>query len=181
MSRLTEITFAPVDLVGLDKTEGRVAVCVTPDGKLDMAARRANRMSRGAVARWIESEAFGKANPGTVKSFAYPAGMAAEALDVLVLPNRPTALEARKAGAALGKLKGKHALVVSTGSRPRAEELAMGIALRAYNFDAHKSDAEDEAPGAVRVMSNRADAAREAATPLLAVAEGVAMTRDLVS
>ena len=182
MSRLTEIAFAPLDLMNLNVAKGRVAVCVTPDGKMDQGARRANRLTRGAVARLIESDGFEKAKSGQVKTLAWPAGMEAEALDVLVLPNRPTATEARKAGAALGKLKGSHALTVVTGGRPRAEEVAMGIALRDYTFKEHKTgDDDDEKPGSVTVQSTRHEAAEESAAAALSVAEGVAMTRDLVN
>lgn len=181
MSQPIEITFAPLDIMEMDKAEGRVAVCVTPDGKLDQAARRANRLTRGAVARLIESKSFEKAKSGQIKTLAWPAGLAAEALDIVVLPNRPTAIEARKAGAALGKLKDRAALTLYAGSRPRAEELAMGLALRCYSFDAHKTDAEADAPGAVTLRASRPDDVAAAAAPLLSVAEGVAMTRDLVS
>ena len=182
MSRTTSIAFAPLDLMSLQEAEGRVAVCVTPDGKLDQGARRANRLTKGAVARLVASKAFEKAKSGQVKTLAWPVGMAAEALDVLVLPNRPTAIEARKAGAALAKVKGKAALTVVAGSRPRAEELAMGIALRDYRFEAHKTAPEDQEDlGTVTIQSTRHEAAGEAASALLAVAEGVAMTRDLVN
>ena len=183
MSRLTKITFAPLDLTSLETAEGRVAVCVTPDGKLDQAARRANRLTRGAIARLVDSKSFEAAKSGQVMTLAWPADMAAEALDVLVLPNRPTALEARKAGVALGKLKGRAALTLVAASRSRAEELAMGIALRDYSFDAHKTKdkADKTTPGGVTVQSTRWEDAATAAAPLIAVAEGVAMTRDLVS
>ena len=181
MSRLTPIAFAPLDLMDLGNVEGRVAVCVTPDGKLDQGARRANRLTKGAVARLVESKVFEKAKSGQVKTLAWPVGMAAEALDVLVLPNRPTAMEARKAGVALAKTKGKAALTVVTGSRPRAEELAMGIALRDYRFEAHKTAEDDDELGAVTVQSTQHEAAGTAAVALLAVAEGVTMTRDLVN
>ncbi len=181
MSRLTTVTFAPLDLMSMDTLEGRVVVCVTPDGKLDQGARRANRLTRGAVARLVESQSFEKAKSGQIKTLAWPAGMAAEALDVLVLPNRPTAMEARKAGAALGKLKDSSAVTVVTGARQRSEEVAAGICLRDYTFDVHKTDEDKNDNGGVTIQSTRPEAAAEAAAPLLAVAEGVAMTRDLVN
>ena len=176
MSRLTQITFAALDLMEMDKLEGRVAICVTPDGKLDQGARRANRLTRGAVARMVESKAFEKVKSGQIKTLAWPTGMAAEALDIVIMPNRPTAMEARKAGVALAKLKARAALTIVAGTRTRAEELAMGVALRNYSFDAHKTDDEPEPMGAVVVQSTRHEDAAAAAAPLLSVAEGVAMT-----
>ena len=181
MSRLTTVTFAPLDLMSMDTLPGRVAVCVTPDGKLDQGARRANRLTRGAIARLVESKAFEGVKSGHVHSLAWPAGLAAEALDVLVLPNRPTAMEARKAGVALAKLKDKAAMTIISGARPRAEEIAMGVSLRDYRFDTHKTEEDSDEAGAVTIQSTRHEAAADAATPLLAIADGVAMTRDLVN
>ena len=181
MSRLTAITFAPLDLMSLNTLTGRVVVCVTPDGKLDQGARRANRLTRGAVVRLIESKAFNEAKSGQVHTLAWPAGLMAEALDILVLPNRPTVQEARKAGVALAKLKDKAAVTIVSGARPRAEYIAMGFSLRDYRFDAHKTDEDREEAGAITIQTSRPDAVADAAAPLFAIAEGVTMTRDLVN
>lgn len=183
MSRLTPIAFETTDIDVMGTAEGRVAIIVTPDGKLDPAARRANRLTKGALARLVESERFSKARSGQVISLAWPTGMAAEALDVLVLDRKAPAIELRKAGAALAKLKGDKPLCVMAGGNPKAAELALGIALRDYRFDRHKST-DDETPGqggAVTIHHGKADEISAAAAPLLAVAEGAHMTRDLVN
>ena len=180
MSTTTPITFHPTDLEAIATAVGRVAVIVTTDGKLDQAARRANRLTKGALARLLESDGFAKARAGKVISLAWPAGMAAEALDVLVLERRATPVEARKAGAALAKTKGDKALLVMAGNMNRAADLALGLALRDYRFDAHKT-AADAADGTVTIHHSRADEMAQALPPVLAVAEGVHMTRDLVN
>ncbi|MBO9449377.1 leucyl aminopeptidase [Tropicibacter sp. R16_0] len=180
MSSLTEIRFQPVDLDTIATAEGRVAIILPPEGKMDPAARRANRLTKGAVARLVESERFEKAKPGQVISLAWPAGMAAEALDVLVLPRRADATQARKAGAALAKTVGTAPLTLMAGSQVRAEEVAMGLTLRAYSFDAHKS-AEADPAGAVTIAHTKHEEVETAYAPLRAVAEGVHMTRDLVN
>ncbi|WP_424986355.1 leucyl aminopeptidase [Microbulbifer sp. S227A] len=183
MSRLTPIAFETTDIDVMGAAEGRVAIIVTPDGKLDPAARRANRLTKGALARLVESERFSKVRSGQVISLAWPTGMAAEALDVLVLDRKAPAIELRKAGAALAKLKGDKPLCVMAGGNPKAAELALGIALRDYRFDRHKST-DDETPGqagAVTIHHGKADEISAAAAPLLAVAEGAHMTRDLVN
>lgn len=180
MSSLTEIRFQPVDLDTIATAGGRVAIIVPPEGKLDPAARRANRLTKGAVARLVESERFGKAKPGQVVTLAWPAGMAAEALDVLVLPRRADAIQARKAGAALAKAIGNAALTLMAGSQVRAQEVAMGLTLRAYGFDAHKSADADPA-GTVIIAHTKHEEVEGAYAPLRAVAEGVHMTRDLVN
>ena len=185
MTSPTPIRFEMPDLDAMATATGRVAVIVPPEGKLDPGARRANRLTRGALARLVESDRFAKVKPGQVVSLAWPAGMAAEALDVLVLPRRADALTARKGGAALAKLAGGKPLLLMAGGQVRAEQLALGIALRAYDFTAHKSKPEDEAAEAadasVTIAHTKAEEVATAYAPLAGLAEGVHMTRDLVN
>ncbi|MEX0285491.1 MAG: leucyl aminopeptidase [Paracoccaceae bacterium] len=182
MTQLTDIQFQPTDLDALASHTGRVAILVTPDGELNPPARRANKLTRGAVARLLESDTFSKARSGRVITLAWPSGMAAQALDILVLDKRASALDARRGGAALGRVKGKEAMLAALGSHARADEIAMGIALRDYRFDEHKSaDDGAEVAGSVVIAHNRHEQMAEAATALLAVAEGAHMTRDLVN
>jgi len=180
MSSLTAIEFQPIDLDGMATAEGRVAILVTPEGGMDQAGRRANRLTKGAVARLLESKGFSKAKPGQVFSMAWPVGMAAEALDVVVLDKRASVVDCRKAGANLAKGKGDGAVKVMAGNRRHADQLALGIALRDYRFDAHKTADAEERAGAVICHSKHEEVAATAA-PLLAIAEGAHMTRDLVN
>ncbi|WP_264213303.1 leucyl aminopeptidase [Leisingera thetidis] len=181
MSSLTPVRFTEYDPKSLPDMTGRVAVMVTPEGSMDQAARSANRLAKGAIARLIESEGFKKAKAGDVISLNWPAGMQAEALDVLVLPRKLTPVEARQAGAKLAKGAAGKRLTVMAGSMSKAADLTLGIALRDYDFDNHKSPKEDKSDGEV-VIAAKAPADLEAAcAPLLAVAEGVHMTRDLVN
>ncbi|MBU3035704.1 leucyl aminopeptidase [Tritonibacter mobilis] len=180
MSALTPIRFSPFDPKSLAEVEGHLAVVVTPEGTMDQAARSANRLSKGAVARLIASDGFAKAKTGQVITLAWPAGLAAEALHVVVLPRRITAIEARKAGAKLAEARGNKALTVKAGNMSRAADLALGLALRSYSFDAHKS-ADAQTPGTVTIGHNKPEEIEAAFAPLMAVAEGVHMTRDLVN
>ncbi|MFT7593459.1 MAG: leucyl aminopeptidase [Paracoccaceae bacterium] len=189
MSCLTAITFQPTNIDAIAGAIGHLAIIVTPDGKMDHAARRANRLTRGAVARLIESKSFTKAKPGQVIAITWPAGMAADSLDVVVLDRKTNATDARKAGANLAKVKGANPMLVMTGNMPLAADLALGLALRAYTFDVHKSaepetdpaDTDAATPGDVTIAHNRADDMNAALAPLLGIAEGVHMTRDLVN
>ena len=182
MTRATPIRFAETDLDAMAAAEGRLAVIVTPDGKLDTAGRRVNRLAKGALVRLTEAERFGKAKAGQVFSLDLPTGLAAETLDVLVLPKNASRIEARKGGAALGRLKGAKALTVMAGTFRNTGELALGIALRDYRFDAHKTGEEAGKPAGEVVICHADPAAAEtAAAPLLAIAEGALFTRDLVS
>ena len=94
--------------------------------------------------RVIASEAWGKMSAGSAKSLDYPTGMAAEALDIVYLPGPINGPETRKAGAALGKVKGDAAQLAVFLSRIHADELALGLMLRAYTFNQHKT-AEEKA------------------------------------
>ena len=182
MSPLTPIRFQPTELDQIATAEGRVVVVIPPEGQMDQATRRANRLTKGAIARLVESARFAKAKPGQVITLAWPAGMAAEALDVLVLPKRPDVTLARKAGAALGALKDSKPMMVMTGNSPRAAEIAMGLALRCYSFDAHKtSEEQTAAPEEAVFCHSKAEEMTAATAPRLAVAEGAHMTRDLIN
>ncbi|SMO38791.1 leucyl aminopeptidase [Ruegeria faecimaris] len=180
MSSLVPIQFKAFDVDVMAQTKGRVVIIVSDEGKMNPAARRANRLTRGAVARLVESDRFEKVKSGDVVSLAWPGGMAAEALDILVLSRRADAAEARKAGAKLAKLSDHQPLLVMAGNQARTEELALGIVLRSYDFDAHKTRDSDEA-GPVTISHQKHDEVEAAFAPLYAIADGVRMTRDLTN
>ncbi len=180
MSSLVPIRFEAFDVDAMAQAEGRVAIIIPADGKMSPAVRRANKLTRGAVARLVESDRFEKVKTGDVISLAWPVGMAAQALDIVVLPRRPEADEARKAGAALAKLAGGKDLLVMAGNQVRVEDLAMGIALRSYDFDVHKTN-ESDAAGSVTISHSKHDEAEATFAPMYAVADGVRMTRDLTN
>lgn len=174
------IEFQPVELDAIATAPGRVAVFVGADGKLDQAARRVNKLSRGALARFVESEAFEKLKSGDARAMAFPSGLVAESIDVVRLEKRPAQDEARKAGAALAKLRGAKPALVLAGANTRAADIALGIALRGYGFTAHKT-ADDPVAGSVTMMCSKPEDTAAAASPMAALAEGVFFTRDLVN
>ncbi|WP_170424335.1 leucyl aminopeptidase [Ruegeria arenilitoris] len=180
MSSLVSIRFQTFDVDAMAQAEGRVVVIMTPEAKMGPAVRRANRLTRGAVARLIESDRFEKVKAGDVVSLAWPSGMAAEALDILILDRRPDPAEARKAGAKLAKLADNQPVLVMAGNQAKTEDLAMGLALRSYDFDAHKSKEADQ-PAGFTISHQKADEVEAAFAPLYAVADGVRMTRDLTN
>ncbi|MFP7571527.1 leucyl aminopeptidase [Marivita sp. S2033] len=180
MAELRALTFAPVDLDGLSTAKGRIAAFITPEQKLSPGARRANRLTKGAVARAVASEAWDKLDEGKVMTLAWPVGMAAEALDLVKLSRRPTPDLARKAGAALAAAGNRSEVTVLVEGTRRAAEIALGLALRGYDFDAHRSKKADPL-GAVTVMCTNPEDAEIAFAPRRAVAEGVLFTRNLVN
>ena len=180
MTTPIDIRFAPLDLAALKEAGGLVVVRADAEGKLDAGARRVNTLTRGVVARAVAGEAWSKLDAGGALLLAYPGGMAAEAVALLKCPARPGAALARRAGAGLAKHLGAAGATVVAGGMAAAEELALGLALRAYAYDAHQSK-KATVPGPVTLMVTRPEAVAAAARPGMAVAEGVFFTRDLTN
>ncbi|MCP4819363.1 MAG: leucyl aminopeptidase [Shimia sp.] len=180
MVDVLKFTFAETDLDAIAAAEGRVAVLVPVEGNLGQEARRVNRLSKGAVARMHEAKAD-TAKLGDVVTLEWPAGMAAKAVDIVYLPRQCSVEDARKAGAALAKTRGTSTLLAMFGNHPKAAKIVAGLALRDYGFDQHKSAEATEDARAVTVMASKPAEVETAAAPLLAVAEGVFFTRDLVN
>lgn len=182
MTSPAEIRFQDYDADAIATTQGRIAVFLEPDGKLPLIARRLNRSMRGALERLGEGAAFGKMKSGEAHLLSYPGGVSAEAVIAVKLDRRADVVTARKAGAAIAKLRGQGALTVLAGAHPRAADISFGLALRSYDFKDHKTATPDEtAPGKVTFLVNRPEEVAAAAKPMAAVAEGVFFTRDLVN
>jgi len=170
-------TFQDVNIDEISTFAGRVAVLVTSDGRMDNAARRVNRLTKGAIARMIEDGL----KAGDARVLAYPVGMAAQAVDVICLEKRATQDEARAAGVALAKNRGAANILACLGNHSKADQVVLGLALRDYGFDAHKTATPDEDARAITVMVTKPDVIREKSEPYLAMAEGAFFTRDLVN
>ncbi len=180
MTTPIEINFNDADIEKIASLTGKIALLVSPDGKMDTLARRVNRLSKGAIARFIENDAFEKLEIGDGITLSFPAGMQAEAVQVVKLPKRPSIFDARKAGAAMAKFKGHDMLHVLAASNPRAADISYGLALRAYAFVAHKTAVDDEMLGAQFMVNDPVAVAAEA-SPMAALSEAVFFTRDLVN
>ncbi|MEO0484514.1 MAG: leucyl aminopeptidase [Pseudomonadota bacterium] len=180
MTSTLPFEFAETDLDAIAAHEGKVAVFVQSSGKLDQSARRLNRLTKGALERFAESDAFADMKEGDARELAYPTGLVATGIIVAKLARRPDVTDARRAGAAIGKSKGKGALLVLAGNLARLAEVAEGIALRCYAYTEMRSEAEETASG-VTVMCAKPEEAAEVAKGPLAVAEGVFFTRDLTN
>ncbi|MBC7138783.1 MAG: leucyl aminopeptidase [Defluviimonas sp.] len=180
MTAPVAIHFRETDVEALAAFGGRIAVLLPEGGALDAGARRLDRAMKGALTRFAGSAAFGKLKAGEAADLAWPAGLAAEAVQVIRLERKATLEEARKAGAAIGKALGEAGALVWAGGHPRAAEIALGVALRAYDFNAHKT-AEPKVLGEVSFMVAKPEAVAAEARPMAALAEGVFFTRDLVN
>ena len=161
--------------------EGRVVVIASSDAKIDQLGRRVNKLTRGAVMRVLESDAFEKASLGQVISLTYPAGITGDAVDIVKLDRRSDALTSREAGVALAKSVGAKDALILAGSLKNTVDLVQGYALRAYEFSDHKTENADEKEAEVTVMLSYADDQHAAFETALAIVEGVHFTRDLTN
>lgn len=179
MTTPATLTVIEADLDAIATAQGRVAVIIPSDGKMSAPARRVNRLTKGALARLVESDAFEKLPEGGAMDLAFPVGLAAEALQVVKLPRSSQTQLARKAGAAIGSALGKKDVLVLTGPTKRPSEIALGVLLKAYAFTDHKSEGPaTEVPTVTFAVTKPEDID---ATGVTALAEGVFFTRDLVS
>ncbi|MCZ4261204.1 leucyl aminopeptidase [Limimaricola sp. G21655-S1] len=182
MSRTPRIDFLPHDAQDLTAAQGRVAVFMGPDGPETEAVRALDEAMGGALARLAGGRRWSRAGTGEVVEIAVPAGLAAEAVLVVKHDAETDRLAMRRAGGAIAAKAGRGELTVLASGLRHAGEVALGLALRAYRFDAHqKQDPEAEPDGRVRFISEDAEALGREAGPMAAIAEGVAFTRDLVN
>jgi len=180
MTTPRQIEFKEIDLDTVAQMTGRITVFVGLEGQLDQCARRVNRLCKGALKRFVESDAFEKMKTAESRDLAYPAGMMCDAVQVIKLKRRPKPDEARKAGAAVAKSAGASDLHVLAGNLGQAAEVSLGLALRGYDFDVHKTK-EPVKMGVATFMVTIPEEVAAAAGPMAAVAEGVFFTRDLVN
>lgn len=171
--------FAELDLTALATVTGRVVVFADPAHPLPRAAKSADKMTRGALARAVGSDRFGKLAAGDGITLPFPAGMAADEVQIIRLPRKPDTKTLRRAGITIGKgLTDAPTLVALDGSDPVA--LVQGAVLRAYRYDAQKSAPKPDF-GPLTIAVKTPDTARAACADALAVARGVHLTRDLTT
>ncbi|SES88453.1 leucyl aminopeptidase [Paracoccus homiensis] len=181
MTHPVEITFVETATDKLGEHQGRIAIIVGPDARLPSGLPRA---TREAALRALDSKAGKALKPGAALELAYPAGMAAESLQLVMLPPKATSAEARKAGASIGAKLGRAHSLVLAGARKQAADIALGIALRAYEFSVYQTreDQEDDTQKPrVTFMAKDPETLARAAKDGAAVAEGVFFTRDLIN
>ena len=179
MTTPVAIQFTAPDLDALAAFTGRIALLTGLDAKGPLA-RRLSRLTKGALDRALASPAFAKLKPGESMDLAWPAGLAASALQLVRLDAKPDAATARKAGAAIGARLTEDATLVLAAGAGRPADVAYGLALRAYRFTERKSD-RGKPFGPVQMMVANPESVAAAAGPMAAVAEGVFFTRDLVN
>lgn len=171
--------FVALDLRKFATQPGRLVVFAEPDKPLPRAAKTIDRLTRGALSRAVAAPAFEKLSDGDAITLAYPAGLAAEAVQIIRLPRKADNASLRKAGITIGKGMGEADTVVALDTLPPSA-LVQGIVLRAYRYDAQKS-APKPPFGVLQIAVSDPDQAQTACADALALARGVHLTRDLTS
>ncbi len=172
--------FIATNVEALATATGRIVIVVDGDLPSSLASKRVDRLTRGTVTRFMESDTYAKMKPGDGADLAFPSGLAADALQVIKLGRRVERAEARKAGGTIGRSLGKAECLIATDWHPRTVDIALGMVLRAYDFNDHKTGDKSEI-GTVRYMVNAPDEVAAAYADGAAMAEGVFLTRDLVN
>jgi leucyl aminopeptidase len=149
--------------------------------------QQADEVTGGAINRALKAAEFTGAKGKTCTILAPGAGLSRV---VAVGLGKPTELSARvlneTGGHAVAAMSRERAGFVTTGtlSPGQAAEVALGAALRAYRFDRYRTkEKPDERPRLAKLTLLTADPprAKSAWEPLHGVAEGVFLSRDLVS
>ncbi len=179
-----------LDIAFAKAAQPKTGVLALPLGegeKLSDLAALLDKALAGALTRAIEAEKFTGKKGSTITLIAPGAGFKKI---LLIGTGKPDAFSARAAeelGGAVAAAFAKEteaALLAEACDPTLAAHIGLGARLRAYKFDKYRTtQKDDEKPRFTRLTIAAADAvkSRAAYAPLAAVAEGVELTRDLVT
>jgi leucyl aminopeptidase len=187
-----KIAFAKPEL----PSTGAVVVGVLEDLKLTPSAAALDKQLKGAIGRAIGASRF-KGRPEDVLPILAPAGTELTRV-VLIGLGKLSALDELAAQAVGGRIVAhlnaageKDAMVMvdeigdaKLAPAATAAHIAYGARLRSYRFDKYKTTEKPEAKPTLKKLTigvGDANAARKVFEPLERKAEGVFLTRDLVS
>ncbi|MEM7505339.1 MAG: leucyl aminopeptidase [Pseudomonadota bacterium] len=183
---LTPVAFADQADTDLTAVEGTLVVFAGGDGTLSPGAKAADTAMGGAITRAL-ADPDTKTKVCLVRSFGYPAGMAAKRVVLSSLGEAPDRAAARKTGSALAKALPRGEATLATADvtdDALIAELIWAISLRQYDFAEYKTAKdgdEPKKPNKLSALSGNAEKLAAASADFAALAEGVFFTRDLVS
>ena len=184
MTTPCQVEFVEESSAELADVTGIVVVFADGDGSLNGAAAEIDRLTGGALSRATNEEGY-KAAPRKPSRFAFPAGMAADAVILASLGNDPDRNAARQCGGTVASALKSGKVTICTAGVGDAEliaEMIFAAVLRLYKFMDYKK-AGDDAPGEISLiaLSDAPEALASASAPFAALAEGIFFTRDLVN
>ena len=175
---------------------GTIVVGVLEEHRLTPTAQQVDKLTKGAIARALGVGRF-KGRPDEQLAILAPPGIdaarilltglgKADALDPLTLQavggRVATALNAageHTASVAVDEIAG-----AQLGTGEMAAHMALGARLRSYRFDKYRTREKPEQKPTLKRLTFALDdpaSAKKASDPLERIAEGVVLTRDLVS
>ena len=180
MTRPIHPTFKEHSLQSIAEAEGLVVICADAAGSFGPSAKRVNRLMKGALRKFADSEVFEKMDEGDIQRFPAPLGLSANAVLLLKMKKRPSVEIAQKCGANIAKEAGKSNIHLFVTANARAAHLSFGIALRRYNFNEYKTNNQTDY-GSLHVYITNVSKTKSEYSDLSAVIDGVFFTRDLVN
>ena len=160
---------------------GNIVIFLDPNG-MDSPCERLNEILGGTLRRLADSAEFKKMELGDAIVLAHPGGLTAKSAIVCKLHQDSGRTVFRRAGGVVGKKLDRNCnVLIFGGTQKFIAEFAFGLVLSSYKFTKYKTDqVESSIPISVTVSSSF-EGAREEFDPLLASANGVYLTRDLVN
>ena len=180
MTRPIHPIFKEHSLQSIAEAEGLVVICADAAGSFGPSAKRVNRLMKGALRKFADSEIFEKMDEGDIQRFPAPLGLSANAVLLLKMKKRPSVEIAQKCGANIAKEAGKSNIHLFVTANARAAHLSFGIALRRYNFNEYKTHNQTDY-GSLHVYITNVSKTKSEYSDLSAVIDGVFFTRDLVN
>ena len=182
MTQPPSLTISEPDLDAIATLEGRIVIFLPGEGQFDPLSRRVNRLTKGAVARFADSDDFAKLKEGQSHTLAYPVGLAAKAVDIIRLERQTRGDVARRAGGTIGARVGSDPITILAGGFRGLADLSLGVLLRGYRFRDHQTgeDATSDISGVTMMTSRHEELALEM-DEVMALAQGIYFTRDLVN
>ena len=107
MTRPIHPSFKEHSLQSIADAKGLVVICADAAGSFGPSAKRVNRLMKGALRKFADSEFFEKMDEGDVQRFPSPLGLSANAVLLLKMKKRPSIEVAQKCGANIAKESGK--------------------------------------------------------------------------
>ncbi len=172
----------------VEPKNGAVIVGVHDSRKFSASARHIDRITKGVLRRAVRNSKF-SGKQGEILSLIAPTGLSVSRVILVGLGKRLSELDSQNLGGSVAAYlheageKTGALLIDDERGQPSAPDIALGARLRSYRFDKYltKEGKKKFCLEKLTLHLKGASAARRAFLPLDKVAEGVALTRDLVS
>ncbi len=180
-----QIEFAPY----IPGDADTILVATQDDGKLFASAEEIDRAAGGAVSRAMKVSARFRGKKGQILDILAPPDMSADHIVVVGTGDYSTfaPLDRQHLGGGaychLDRLGARH-IAIPTGNPLDVCDFVHGMALRSYRFDTYRTTIKDDARPTIEKVTVVTDAIAECeakAVRLKCLADGVFLTRDLVS